>query len=367
MKYFGGKKTISGIFLVFIVSIIGLCLGEVVLRVVESTSYVPIWKPHLKKIFFPADGVMPGVVGEKIFSINSNGIRGDEFSREYDYYILAIGGSTTECLYLDDKEAWPYLTQMGLEMKGIQAWVGNVGKSGARIENHISDFTRIIKRFPFIDGVVVMVGINELSEALANSLEVKSESEHKAETERLWYKKTSLWRLGNKVKQRVFFQNDRLIQDNVGAVYNDWRRNRRLAKKYNTMPHLAMHLSNYKSSLNNFVDVATQAGMRTIFMTQPTMWRTNLSSDEDKLMWFGWGGSNQVNSTRYYSIEVMMSTMSEFNRVLLEVCSERDVECIDLAMLVEKDTSTFYDDCHFNVSGSRKTAEILLNYLAGKP
>jgi hypothetical protein len=364
MKRFCGKETISGVFLVFIALIIGLCLGEFVLRVVESTSYTPIWKPHLKKIFIPADGVMPGVVGEKLFSINSNGIRGDEFSREYDYYILAIGGSTTECLYLDDKEAWPYLTQMDLEMKGIQAWVGNVGKSGARIANHISDFTRIIKRFPFIDAVIVMGGINDLSGALDNSLEEKSESEYKTETEWLWYKKTSLWKLGSKVKQRVFFQDDGLIQDDVGAVYNDWRRNRRLSNKYNTMPHLTMHLSNYKSSLNTFVDIATQAGVRTIFMTQPTMWRKNLSPDEDKLLWFGWGGSSQVDSTRYYSIEVMTNTMAEFNRVLLEVCSERDVECIDLAMLLEKDTSTFYDDCHFNVSGSRKTAEILSNYLA---
>jgi hypothetical protein len=77
-----------------------------------SGKYYP-WLPNLHRIFRPDPNIMPGVQGESNFIVNSQGVRGDEFSPDDDYRILAIGGSTTECLYLDQTEAWPYLVQAG--------------------------------------------------------------------------------------------------------------------------------------------------------------------------------------------------------------------------------------------------------------
>lgn len=60
-----------------------------------------VWPPKLRKIFKPNPDVMPGISGKSEFAINSQGIRGDELIPLYTYRILTIGGSTTECLYLD--------------------------------------------------------------------------------------------------------------------------------------------------------------------------------------------------------------------------------------------------------------------------
>lgn len=363
MRRFYFRGLIVRVGLVLIALIVGLSISEIILRVVNSNSYNPIWQANLKKIFSPASEIMPGVNGRKRFSINSKGFRGDEFSKENKYHVLAIGGSTTECLFLDDKEAWPYLTQTLINEKGFQIWIGNVGKSRASISNHIIDFNKIIKRFPLIDAVIVMVGINDLTGALESTLEAENEKGGKVTAATPLYKRTALWKLECKVKNQFFFRNHELIQNEAGAFYEKWRRNRMSAEKYNAMPNLSKKLSEYKTSLNRFVDVAKQANVRVIFMTQPTMWRNDLSAEEEQLFWFGWGGMSQTNSKKYYSVDILEKVMALFNKMLLEVCSNRGVECIDLAASMGKDTTTFYDDCHFNTSGSRKVAEILSRYL----
>lgn len=76
--------------------------------------------------------VLPGISEAGGFHTNSEGIRGDEFASEQKYRILAVGGSTTECLYLDDKEAWPYLLQTKIsQSKDAPIWVGSIGYGAA--------------------------------------------------------------------------------------------------------------------------------------------------------------------------------------------------------------------------------------------
>jgi hypothetical protein len=48
------------------------------------------------------------------------------------------------------------------------------------------------------------------------------------------------------------------------------------------------------------------------------------------------------------------------------VCRERGLECVDLAAKLPRDTSVFYDDCHFNESGARRVAEVLAEHLLGR-
>ena len=92
--------------------VLALVAAEAVLRVGGSRldGYY-VWWPNLRKVFHPEPGVMAGVEGEKIFAINSLGLRGDEPSSDDTFRVLALGGSTTECLFLDQEEAWPQRLQ----------------------------------------------------------------------------------------------------------------------------------------------------------------------------------------------------------------------------------------------------------------
>lgn len=97
-----------------------------------------MWPPNIHRVFNLDPRVLPGVEGETNFIVNSEGIRGDEFIPQDDYRILAIGGSTTEDLYLDQTEAWPQVLQSQLNDDNIRrVWVGNVGKSGRNTRENV--------------------------------------------------------------------------------------------------------------------------------------------------------------------------------------------------------------------------------------
>lgn len=74
---------------------VSLLVSEIVLRAIAPTAYY-VWRPGRRAITNPSPDVMPGTSGRKRFSINDWGIRGDGFSDDQDYRILAIGGSTTQ-------------------------------------------------------------------------------------------------------------------------------------------------------------------------------------------------------------------------------------------------------------------------------
>ena len=101
--------------LLIVVSLfIGFCLGEAGLRLATQSTPYRILPPEMHAAFEPAPDVMPGIDGVSVYTTNEVGIRGDPYPSEGRYTILTIGGSSTECAYLDDTEAWPYLLQQNL-------------------------------------------------------------------------------------------------------------------------------------------------------------------------------------------------------------------------------------------------------------
>lgn len=114
---------------------IALVIGEVALRAMFTRPHeYYVGPPHMRRVFRPLTGIMPGVEGESRYITNSEGVRADELTADVTYHILAVGGSTTECLYLDQDEAWPHLLQTSLNenQHAYKVWVGNIGKSGLK-------------------------------------------------------------------------------------------------------------------------------------------------------------------------------------------------------------------------------------------
>ena len=93
------RRRILGFTLGLVSLVLSLGLGELALRLSSPERYY-VWEPGTRQIFRPMPSIMPGIVGESRFFINEHGLRGDPFSPGQGYRILAVGGSTTECLYL---------------------------------------------------------------------------------------------------------------------------------------------------------------------------------------------------------------------------------------------------------------------------
>ena len=338
--------------------------------------------------FEPDPEVMLGITGDSQFATNGRGIRGRETSWRDRYRILTIGGSATECLYLDDTETWPSLLEQYLN-EGLKSrvWVGNVGKSGFSTRNHILEVRSLLPQMPDLDAIVLMVGINDLLFRLSRGVRWmytpvdswRYDAIHKKTFDVFPMPEPPIYTFPE-TRRRIGILKQRwrgeeqpeeqkgLGQDKTGAIYRVWRRNRQTSpNRRSRLPDLDEALKEYRENLNHIVDTAEEHDVRVVFVTQPTIWRADLPQEVRSRLWLGGVGQFQeMPDQPYYTVEVLAEVVSKYNGVLKDLAEERGVECIDLAAVVPKDTTVFYDDCHFNEGGARIVATALAEYLMGQ-
>jgi hypothetical protein len=318
----------------------GLLLSEFVVSVVfPRPEKFYVRRPGLHVTFTPTEDIMPGVTGPSEFITNSLGIRGDEFATNQPYRILAIGGSTTECVYLDQPKTWPHLIQRHLrESTGLNVWVGNVGVSGHNTRDHIVYMKYLLPQYPRIDAVLILVGTNDFSLRISNPeynphfLETprgETEAVRKAfymrpsKFEKWLYRKTALWNLWETL-QRAYFSGPR--QDRRGEVYRKWRSDRKSAVIVDRLPDLEPGLAEFRQNLNTIVDLAAAHSVRLIFLTQPSMWREDLTPRETDMLVKGRvAQSGGAQGLQYYSVRAMAEAALCFNAGLFfETHEHRD-------------------------------------------
>jgi len=179
------RQRIPDIILLLFGIIVALSLCEIGLRFLSfRVEHYYIWPPHLHSTFKPLPDITPGIHGESRFIVNSKGIRADELTPDCRYKILALGGSSTECTFLDQQETWPWLLQERLARAiNARVWVGNAGKSGNTTHHNILQMRYLLQDISGIDAVIVLAGINDLTIALSRDSENTKQDEHEEDEE----------------------------------------------------------------------------------------------------------------------------------------------------------------------------------------
>ncbi|MFQ5863209.1 MAG: SGNH/GDSL hydrolase family protein [Candidatus Brocadiales bacterium] len=382
-KYLNRENILRAILILF-GSFTALAVGEIGLRILypcQNKYYV--WPPNLRRDLDPVPDWIPGVRGKARFYINSQGIRADEFSDDQQYRIIAIGGSTTECVYLDQTEAWPYVLQEKLNSLAVcNVWVGNVGKSAANTRDHILQMNYMLPQYHNIDAVIFLVGINDFMHRLRQGVSYNHNFLNKPDWEQRqmghtfsifpatsFYERMAIWHFARQVKPLYLGWLKDLIQDKNGRyVVKNRQRRKNASKILDKMPDLTSALEEYGSNLIKLIDIAKANSVRLIFMTQPSIWRQDLTPQEEGLLWLATFPEKKGGRGMYYTYtkEALNEGMKKYNNTLVEVCKLRGIECIDLASRVPKNTAAFYDDAHFNENGSRIVADTIYKYLSGK-
>ncbi len=368
---------------------VALLLAEAALRLLlPSPQRWFVFPPGLRREFVPREEIMPGVRGVSRFIVNSEGIRGDEPSAANTHRILAVGGSTTQCLYLDQTEAWPgRLQELLNEREGAAArvWVGNAGKAGRRLPEYRLQLELLLAAHPELDTIVMLVGANDVNRRLNEDefrpVDLGDPEVREALLDRAFDvrprsyallppRRTAVWGLASRVERTLELRRHwRMIEDARGSNYEIWRRRRAEASRIRERPpDLGSALVAYAADLDAVRQLADQHGVRVIFMTQPSIYRRDLPEQYARLLWMGWVGERQADPDQeYYSVSALAEAYAAFNRTLLAFCRESGAQCLDLERLLPKDTRSFYDDIHFNESGAEAVARALLAYLTARP
>lgn len=69
----------------------------------------------------------------------------------------------------------------------------------------------------------------------------------------------------------------------------------------------------------------------------------------------------------YYTHRAIHQLLSEYNQLTADFCAKNNLPFVDLTRTLPKDTSVFYDDCHFNENGSRLVAKAITPLFSLQP
>ena len=345
-------------------------LVEVALAtLLPNAAEVPLHRrwPDVSIVFHPDSAVMPGVSGPAHYATNSLGIRGPEFPEDRAVKrILCLGGSTTECAYLDESETWPGLLMRRLNDTAPDArhrvWVGAAGISGFGSRHHLR-FARESEVMAEIDCLVLMVGVNDFTKFVETErLPARIEHERALALARAPFWSGSRVRNLARRAANVYLPTiTRHYEDPDGANYQLRRRERQAAVKVDEPPDLQGALAEYALRIEGIAEACRARNVRLIVVNQPVLWSEGLDDQSEALLWLGWTAHNS-----YLSTAALRQGMDAFNDTLASTCNRLGVEMLDLSHM-HGCVEYFYDDCHFTELGAAEVAGALGSWLDRHP
>lgn len=339
----------------------------------KHTKPYPAWYIRSE---FPANLVLTtyteeglsGMPREGRFTTNNYGFRGDSlvFPKPVnEIRLFIVGGSTVECLYLDDTLALNFQLQNVLNSRtaeGRTYKVYGAGKSGDASDDHVAMISqRIVHLEP--DIIVLLAGVNDLFRAIYNH-----DYLHLAQTATV-SQKENVWKLAATEFQiprrlhalkKIWFPTDEEIQTRVSRT-SDYAQKVKLcmaAPPSNVPPRV--DLSSFQRNLLSIIGLCKANNITLLLMTQPSTW--NSTSDPRTRNWH-W--LLLMNGFRF-SEPAMDSALGLYNDVTRSCSRMYDVPLYDLAAEIPKSLQYFYDDVHLNVEGVKLVAFGLSRHLLAR-
>lgn len=313
--------------------------------------------PHFQAYTTPENG-LPGVVGKKKFTINQMGFRGDSMilpKPKNEYRVFMIGGSTTECFFLDDTEAITAVLQKELQAlspDSVSIKVMNAGKSGDASPDHISMLSnRITHLQP--DMIVLFAGFNDLS----RSLEGYDYRHYHSGIVTLY--EFRLVFAHSQVFRRLYYLYMQLNRDQKQALQTITyaSRIRKLSAIDRSFPAVAhppkVDVTSYRENLTTLAGIAKAHNVKFVMMTQMAIWNNTLGEKHREWLWL----------LRGHREKDMAMALDSLNQQMYLVAQTQNVPLFELNKVLTPSLQYFYDDCHFNTNGAKVAGKSLAAFL----
>ena len=360
---------------------IGVCLA---LAEIALTLFAPVPDPfeHLKhtrltrnqyirSVFAPgfrfvteAEEGLPGMQGQSVFTTNNKGFRGDSLitpKPSDEYRIFMIGGSTTECFYLDDSVAINSVLQRELNARThgrLRVKVYNAGKSGDASDDHISMLVhRIAHLEP--DMVILLCGLNDITRAIYDYDYQHFVKKQLPNTWDFWKFTATEFQIPRRLHylRRSWAPSEEEILEGITAKTN-YRE--KVALRKSVAPSDArprLDLEAYERNLHTLIGIAQAQGIKLVLMMQVSSWNSAIDSEIREWHWMLY--RNGVT----YTEEAMDLALEEMNDVMRILATEYGVPLFDLPRYIPKSSEYLYDDVHFNVKGAETAARELTAFI----
>jgi lysophospholipase L1-like esterase len=271
-------------------------------------------------------------------------------SRKYadpDLSIVFLGGSTTECMFVDELNRFPYLTGVLLEKetgKKINSYNGGLSGNNSL---HAIDLlvNKVIPLHPRV--VVFMENINDLSTLLYEQT-YWNKNNVRAPVETLVKKKL----VGKLLKE--------MLIPNLNEAWRNFTRTvlpheedefARAHKQRLTLDKTGM-AREFAMNLQMFIDICRDRGITPVLMTQGN----RITAKPDPVVAAYIGQYSQDTGVSYQNFKAVYDL---FNDTIRQVGQKNGILVIDLAHEVPPDKEHLYDMVHFNDAGSIYAAKLI--------
>jgi lysophospholipase L1-like esterase len=297
-----------------------------------------------------------------IHTKNSIGFRGVDPPKNLEKYlsIIAIGGSTTECLLLSDGKDWPAVLY-NISKKDIPlVWINNAGIDGHSAYGHtilMEDY--IIKIRPKM--VLFLVGINDIGLEKINSHDEKTMIKGMSFANIRSFLKSiedhsEILSFGQNIDRCRRAKARQLSHHQVDVEKLGYTNLEERSISEKKLLDESKFLIPFEKRLENIIRISRAANIIPVFITQPVLYGYGVDPvtgvDLEKIkMADGFSGSLNWKILELYNQETRY--VGKKNNVLV----------IDLATKMPKSSDLYYDLMHFTNKGAETVANIIFNDL----
>lgn len=296
---------------------------------------------------------------------NSLGFRGEEPPINFaaSLSIVAVGGSTTECIMITDGKTWPELVSVNLTADYPAIWVNNAGIDGHSTFGHIELLKQYLSRLK-PNMAMFLVGINDMAIDSVNQYDLSPLVQANVRYGR-WRELTQnsyVLSLVHLIRAPKGTHNTASITDTI-VQYDISGDNSEITPLSETdRTRTTQRLKGYKQRIQKIISLSRSYGILPILITQPAIYglsidpTTGINLAEIPVSDFTEPGITRSGIDKWELLEM-------YNDVTRETGREEGVDVIDLARQMPKNTFFYYDFIHFTEQGAKSVADIVASEL----
>jgi lysophospholipase L1-like esterase len=317
-------------------------------RYVKLREYRPLTRMRLR---FPKNHLKyTDNVFSKVYKIDVDANGFIKPSKKYDHPDLSLvflGGSTTECMFMDEENRFPYLVGTSLEQetgKRINSYNGGLSGNNSL---HAIDLllNKVIPLHPRV--VVFMEDINDLSTLLyektywcQNCTRAPLETLHKVKL------------VGKFLKELLIPYINQAYRNFKDRAFHHETDEFAQARGQKLVVDQAKWDREFAANLQIIIDTCRAWGITPVLMTQAN----RITDHPDPVVAAYIGQYGQDTGITYPDFKRLYDS---FNDTIRQVGKKNGVLVIDLAREVPPDKKYLYDMVHFNDAGSKLAAKII--------
>jgi lysophospholipase L1-like esterase len=268
--------------------------------------------------------------------------------RKPDLDIVFMGGSTTECLYVDPENRFPYLSshmlerELALKINGV-----NAARSGNNsMHSLLLLLGKVVRLRP--DYVVLMEAFNDIGTLSKGTYWTETGSKRMIEVE------------NNSLDQALRVLTNAILPHTSDLVTRAWRPVKQLLRSGMAQAAESEHSpklvgDEFEYALRSFVGITRAWGIKPILMTQVYVSATSGTEQSNSFLAREHLDAARLDATRFVH--------DHFNEIIRKVAQDENVLLIDLARAEDWRFGDVYDGIHFTDQGSIKAAQVIASAL----